>query len=142
MKPKPFSGLNHFTVPVATAIPSLRGRLEPASCSVASGLIAGEGTARSFTACGTLDHKYRGSTAPEEPRRRSAFAGLVLEGGGLTQPGRLQLSGRPSLSSLIAGDATCVALGGFSLLRRLALPLSVGFGHAAMIRAPRRARRS
>src|SRR5947209_19577594 len=25
MKPKPFSGLNHFTVPVATAIPSFLG---------------------------------------------------------------------------------------------------------------------
>src|SRR5947209_7649277 len=39
MKPKPLSGLNHFTVPVATAIPPFLGLIEPESCSSASGVV-------------------------------------------------------------------------------------------------------
>jgi hypothetical protein len=47
MKPNPFSGLNHFTVPVATGDPSFRGRCGRVggACPSAYPTSAGEGTA-------------------------------------------------------------------------------------------------
>src|SRR5687767_4437854 len=52
MKPNPFSGLNHFTVPVATGVPSFRGRCGRIgeACPSAYPASAGEGTARTTVA--------------------------------------------------------------------------------------------
>src|SRR5688572_26908506 len=47
MKPNPLSGLNHFTVPVATSNPSFRGLHEPGCCSLGLPAWCREGTARS-----------------------------------------------------------------------------------------------
>src|ERR687891_802445 len=73
MKPYPFSELNHFTVPVATAIPSFLDRSR-GRCPGGLRLEAGEGTARQ--ACERTEPSRKGyQPAPSATRSRNPSGG-------------------------------------------------------------------
>jgi hypothetical protein len=67
MKPNPFSGLNHFTVPVATGVPSFRGRCGRIgeACPSAYPASAGEGTARTTVAQKPVLHEPSKGRVPD-----------------------------------------------------------------------------